>query len=322
VREGILPNRLLGEGSKPDYYAADATLWLYITIYRYWLKTSDHAYIQEILYPLLKEIIERHDRGTRVNIHTDTDGLLITGTAQSPHTSMDVKVGDRVFTPRPGKAVEINALWYNALRIMSTLAGKFGTPEEVETYTRRAEAVQARFETTFWNDEARCLYDVVDGPHRDASIRPNQIFAISLPFPLIQGDRAKRVMDVIDEHLFTPYGLRSLSPRHPEYQGVYEGDLPARDLAYHQGTVWSWLIGPYITALIKIRGKSEAASKLALIKRSMQDHLQVAGLGTISEIFDGNAPHMPRGCYAQAWSVAELLRAFMGENGESSANLL
>lgn len=317
ISEGMLPNRFPDEGNKPEYNTADATLWFFVTVYRYWLKTGDHSYIQNNIYPLLKDIIGWHDRGTRYNIHTDHDGLLIAGTAETQLTWMDVKFGDWVVTPRQGKAVEINALWYNAMRIVSAIADKSDETEDAEKYARRADQIQSRFESTFWNDETHCLYDYVDEEHRDASIRPNQLFAISLPFPLINGDRAKRVMDVIDEHLFTPFGLRSLSPKHPDYRGVYEGDLLARDSAYHQGTVWSWLIGPYITALVKTRSKPEVNSKLALIRKNMQEHLLFSGVGTVSEIFDGNAPHKPRGCIAQAWSVAELLRVLLDESGET-----
>lgn len=315
--EGMLPNRFPDHGDRPEYNTVDATLWFFVAAYRYWLKTHDDMFIRDKIYPLLNDIIRWHDRGTRYNIHTDKDGLLIAGTSETQLTWMDVRIGDLVVTPRQGKAVEVNALWYNAMRILSLFAGKFGEPAEASTFQKRADDIHSRFDQVFWNDKTLCLFDHVDGSFRDDAIRPNQIFAISLPFPLVNGDRAKRILDVVDEHLFTPFGLRSLSPKHPDYCGVYEGDVLARDKAYHQGTVWGWLIGPYITSLVKVRGKSEAASKLAMIKKAMQEHLHNAGVGTVSEIFDGDPPHKPRGCFAQAWSVAELLRVFADETGES-----
>ncbi|HMP90772.1 MAG TPA: amylo-alpha-1,6-glucosidase [Kiritimatiellia bacterium] len=315
--EGMLPNRFPDEGDHPEYNTADATMWFFVTIYRYWQRTGDDAYVRDHLYPLLKDIIAWHDKGTRFNIHTDKDGLLITGTPATQLTWMDVRVGDWVVTPRHGKAVEINALWYNAFRIMALFAESFGHTKDAKAFKKRADNILPLFEKTFWNEETRCLYDYIDGDNKNADIRPNQLFAISLPFPLLTGDRAKRVLDVVDEHLFTPLGLRSLSPTHPDYHAIYEGDLLARDGAYHQGTVWGWLIGPYITALIKVRGKAEAASRIALIKKHMQTHFTEQGIGTIAEIFDGNPPHAPKGCFAQAWSVAELLRALIEDAGEN-----
>jgi len=238
-----------------------------------------------------------------------------------PHAELvenirDVRVGEWVVTPRHGKAVEINALWYNAFRIMAVLAEAFGQPNDAKQFTRRADAILPLYEKLFWNEKAHCLYDYIDGDTFENAIRPNQLFAISLPFPLFSGDRARRILDVVDEHLFTPLGLRSLSPAHPDYHAKYEGDLLARDGAYHQGTAWGWLLGPYITAMIKVRGKTESASRLALIRKHVQAHFQEQGLGTVAEIFDGDAPHQPKGCFAQAWSVAELLRALVEDAGE------
>jgi glycogen debranching enzyme len=225
---------------------------------------------------------------------------------------MDVKIRDLVVTPRRGKAVEINALWYNALRIVEELSLKLGKSEWSARCSNLAEKTRESFDQTFWNEDENCLYDYVDGDHRDAAIRPNQIFAVSLPYQLLTAGKARAVLEVVQRELLTPSGLRSLSPKHREYIGHYGGDQYSRDLAYHQGTVWAWLLGPFITAYVNVNGRSEQASKFAedLICGFLDDHLQDAGLGTISEIFDGDSPHHPRGCIAQAWSVAEILRAY------------
>jgi glycogen debranching enzyme len=221
---------------------------------------------------------------------------------------MDAKVGDWVVTPRQGKAVEINALWYNALAIYATLAERFGfSGKEVH---ERAEAVKRRFQETFWNETVGGLYDYIDGDYRDDTIRPNQIFALSLPFPLLEGARAESVLQLVEERLYTPVGLRSLSPDHPAYRPQYGGDQLMRDSAYHQGTVWSWLLGPFVSALINVRG-NDARQEAQAILTAIIPHLREAGTGTISEIFDADPPHNPRGCMAQAWSVGEILRAYV-----------
>jgi glycogen debranching enzyme len=222
-------------------------------------------------------------------------------------TWMDAKVGDRVVTPRYGKPVEVQALWYNALCILADLDKRAGRGAESASLMARAKRVRDRFVEVFWNDEASCLYDVVDGESKDASIRPNQIFAISLPHPLLPKDKARAVLAVVEEKLLTPYGLRSLSADDPSYHGRYEGGPSSRDASYHQGTVWSWLLGPYADALVKtygVIGKTKARQSI----EGLAPHLLEAGLGTISEIFDGDPPHAPRGCPSQAWSVGEVLR--------------
>jgi glycogen debranching enzyme len=213
-------------------------------------------------------------------------------------------------TPRQGKPVEIQALWYNALCVMEELAGKFGDKSNQDRYALMAERARQSFNDSFWNEAADCLYDVIDGDRRDASIRPNQIFAVSLPHSMLSAEKAKRVVKAVEKALVTPYGLRSLAPFDPNYRGRYQGDSLSRDGAYHQGTVWAWLMGPFISAYMKVHDGSEEARERAkglLIK--FHEHLSEAGLGQVSEIFDGDAPYTPQGCIAQAWSVGELLRA-------------
>jgi glycogen debranching enzyme len=223
---------------------------------------------------------------------------------------MDAKVGDYVVTPRHGKAVEIQALWYNALKVMEDFAGRFGDEDGEYMCGEMAARAQKSFNAKFWNDEAGCLYDCINGDEKDASIRPNQIFAVSLPYAILSDDRAASVVEVVERELLTPYGLRSLSPRDARYRPQITGDPYSRDTAYHQGTVWGWLMGAFITAYVKVRNRSEESRRAAeQLFTGFKEHLSEAGLGQISEIFDGDAPHTPRGCIAQAWSVAELLRA-------------
>lgn len=306
VSEGMLPNRFPDNGEEPEYNTIDATLWFFHAIYKYYQYTTDKIFIQSIL-PCLKEIIEWHYKGTRYNIHVDTDGLLTGGQEGVQLTWMDAKVGDWVVTPRRGKSVEINALWYNALCIMDFLYRELENPAEAQEYKMKARIVSYSFNEKFWNESGEYLFDVVDNEFRDDSIRPNQLYAVALPFQLLSDEREKKIFQLVTQHLFTPRGLRSLSPNHPDYKAFYEGDPWQRDGAYHQGTVWSFLIGIYIDSLIKVNGiagKSEATT----ILNNFISHLDEAGIGTVSEIFDAALPHTPRGCIAQAWGVAELLR--------------
>jgi predicted glycogen debranching enzyme len=223
---------------------------------------------------------------------------------------MDAKVGDWVVTPRTGKAVEIQALWHNALRVMESFARAFGHSEDERRFGAMAARAAQSFNEQFWNEELGCLYDVVDGDWRDASLRSNQIIAASLPFTCLSDERARRVVEVVERELLTPLGLRSLAPSDAQYRGRYEGDGRSRDGVYHQGTVWGWLMGPFITAYVRAHGRSdESRERAAAWLEPFRSHLRVAGLGHISEIFDGDAPHAPRGCAAQAWSVSEVLRA-------------
>jgi predicted glycogen debranching enzyme len=270
--------------------------------------TGDYEFVRTSLYPVLKDIIHWHVKGTRYQIHVDEDGLLFAGEPGVQLTWMDAKVGDWVVTPRHGKPVEIQALWYHALRVMEDLAERFNEPKH--EYGAMADTARASFNQLFWNEQAGCLYDVINGEIRDASIRPNQVIAISLTNTMVPKERATNILRVVERELLTPRGLRTLSPSDPNYIGRYEGAPGTRDGAYHQGTVWPWLMGPYITASVKTLG--ETGRRLAVTwLENFEQHLHEAGVGQVSEIFDGDAPHTPRGCVAQAWSVAELLRAIV-----------
>jgi predicted glycogen debranching enzyme len=306
----MLPNRFPDAGEAPEYNTVDATLWFFEAIRATLKYTNDYEFIRRNLYGALGEIIEWHERGTRYNIHVDEDGLLFAGEAGVQLTWMDARAGGREVTPRTGKPVEIQALWYNALRVMEDLAREFGLREDERKYGAMAERARASFERQFWNEEAGCLYDVVDGEARDPSIRPNQIIAASLTHSMLSAEKALRVVGVVERELLTPYGLRSLARSDSRYVGRYEGGPESRDAVYHQGTVWAWLLGPFITAYVKAHGRSpESRRRAAAWLAPIQEHLKDAGLGHVSEIFDGDAPHTPRGCVAQAWSVAEILRA-------------
>jgi len=306
VSEGMLPNRFPDFGEMPEYNTVDATLWYFHAIYKYDQYTGDKDFVNSLL-PILKGIVEWHYKGTRYNIHVDTDELLYAGQEGVQLTWMDAKVGDWVVTPRKGKAVEINALWYNALSIMEELLAQAGEVKEAEIFKQRAIRVHTSFNQKFWNKSLNYLYDFVDGDYKNDDLRPNQIYALSLPFPLLRKDKAQKVFKAVTEKLLTPRGLRSLSPDHKDYKPVYGGDQWHRDGAYHQGTVWSFLLGPYIDALVTIKG-SEGKAEASTILIAFFNHLNEAGVGTVSEIFDANPPHAPRGCMAQAWGVGEILR--------------
>lgn len=309
VDRGMLPNRFPDAGETPEYNTVDATLWLFEGVRSLLHYTEDYEFVRTKLYAVLKEIIEWHVKGTRYRIHVDEDGLLFSGEQGVQLTWMDAKVGDWVVTPRHGKPVEIQALWYNALRVMADLAGRFQEPQAKQQYEAMANTASASFNALFWNEQAGCLYDVVNGEDRDASIRPNQVIALSLGNSMVAKDRAASILRVVERELLTPRGLRTLSPKDPHYLGRYEGGPSARDGAYHQGTVWPWLMGPYVTAYKKIFGKNAGDKLAAEWLENFREHLLQACVGQVSEIFDGDAPHRPRGCAAQAWSVAELLRA-------------
>jgi predicted glycogen debranching enzyme len=300
VDRGMLPNRFPDAGEAPEYNTVDATLWFFHAVHEFGRYTGDYIFISDQLYPVLAGIIDWHERGTRYGIKLDDDGLLLAGEPGVQLTWMDAKIGGWVVTARHGKPVEIQALWYNALRVMEQLATRFGDQAAARRYATLAARAKKSFNRLFWNEQAGCLYDVAG----DASIRPNQIFAASLPYTMLSREKARRVVDVVERDLLTPYGLRTLAPADPQYRGVYQGGPWERDSAYHQGTVWPWLLGPFFTACRRFRG-SVPPEWLEPFRR----HLGEAGLGQISEILDGDAPHRPRGCIAQAWSVAELLRA-------------
>ncbi|MGD1712597.1 amylo-alpha-1,6-glucosidase [Dapis sp. BLCC M172] len=313
VDQGMLPNRFPDGATKPDYNTVDATLWYFEAIRAYYEATEDDKLLAE-LFPVLAEIIDSYRRGTRYNIQLDADdGLIYAGETGSQLTWMDAKVDDWVVTPRIGKPIEISALWYNALQIMDKFAQQLG--KNNLDYERLSRLIKEKGFARFWNQEGGYCYDVIDTPNgNDASLRPNQIFALSLPatgkysyVPLLTTEQEKQVMDICTQKLLTPYGLRSLASDDPKYKGVYGGDIYQRDGAYHQGTVWGWLIGAYAVAHLRIYNDPVKAEELL---KPMAEHLMVHGIGSISEIFDGNEPMTPRGCIAQAWSVAEVLRAW------------
>ena len=310
IDQGMLPNRFPDAGEKPEYNTVDASLWFFVAAYKYYLYTRDQSFLKEILLPVMAEMLDWHQRGTRYGIHMESDGLLVAGEPGVQLTWMDAKIADWVVTPRSGKAVEINALWYNAVAIYARLLHTVGRQEEAKTYQTLAKKISKRFVQVFWNPEGGYLFDGVDGEQRDDAIRPNQILALSLPFALLGRTRARQVLKTVEDHLLTPVGLRSLSPQDPAFHPTYQGNSYQRDSAYHQGTVWAWLLGPYLTALVRVRGKTGQKQGLKLVQ-AIENHLSESGIGQISEIFDGDAPHAPRGCIAQAWSVAEIVRAYV-----------
>ena len=317
VDRGLLPNRFPDAGEQPEYNTVDATLWFMEAIRRYLESTGDVELARTRLYPVLSDIMQWHVRGTRHGIRMDSDGLLACGEPGVQLTWMDAKIGDWVVTPRHGKPVEIQALWHNALAFMADISSRFGYASDAQHYAASAAMARASFNDKFWNPERNCLFDVVNGRERDAAIRPNQIFAVSLPPALLAEEKARAVVDIVERELLTPYGLRTLERGHPQYRGVYGGDPWSRDSAYHQGTVWPWLMGPFLTAYLKVNKHSPAAIERAHSWLSaFHQHLCEEGLGQISEVFSGDPPHQPGGCVAQAWSVAELLRAVTEELGQ------
>lgn len=313
IKNGLVPNMFPDEGIDPIYNTVDASMWYFYSVDKYLEytgKKEDYDFIQKEIYPKLKEIIEAYKKGTDFSIYMDKDGLIHAGGGFDQVTWMDVRVGEWVVTPRHGKPVEINALWYNALRVMEKLAKKFGdNPSE---YVRLATMVKKSFNAKFWNEEKKCLYDVVDEKGNDAMIRPNQIWAVSLPYTMLDSDKEKMVVNTVMEHLYASYGLRSLSPEDSEYKGNYIGKLHDRDAAYHQGTTWAFPLGGFITAYVKVNGGTkEAKERARMMIEPLEDHLRDGCVGSIAEIFDGNEPIISRGCYAQAWSVGEILRAYV-----------
>jgi|SRR5579863_2972004 len=305
LEDGLIPN-LFPEGQRRAlYHTADATFWYFHAIDRYETHTGDKETLR-LLFPGLKSVIDHHIRGTRFGIGVDPrDGLIREGTEGLPLTWMDARVGDWVVTARRGKPVEIQALWYNALCLMARWAEELGEP--AEGYYELARQANQSFNARFWYEAGGYLYDVIDGEHGDdASLRPNQIFALSLRFPILVQARWRAVVDIVAQRLLTPVGLRSLDPRHPEYRPRYFGDLRSRDAAYHQGTVWGWLIGSFNDARRRVYGEDSGVS-LDGFKTDLFEN----GIGTISEIFDAEPPHVGRGCIAQAWSVAEVLRTLL-----------
>ena len=308
---GLIPNYIQDKSGKPAYNTVDATLWYINAVLQYVKYTGDFEFVNKQLWGGLKAIMDSHDKGTEFGIVLESDGLL----AHGPQlTWMDAQDNGKAVTPRAGKAVEIQALWYNALKTMQFLANKFRQINISEQYGQKASEARKNFNAKFWNSKAGCLFDVVEATVVDAAVRPNQIIAVALDFNMLNNERSKKILDVVQHELVTPNGLRTLAPTDPKYVGKYYGARRSRDQAYHNGTVWPWLLGPFVTALLKTKGNSrkwlEFASKKLLLPL-VTHQIHEAGLGTLSEIFDGDAPHVPRGCIAQAWSVAEPFRAYV-----------
>ena len=306
---GMLPNRFPDADEEPEYNTVDATLWYFEAVRAYAEKTQDYEFVRENLYEKLVNIVVWHLEGTRYHIHVDTDGLLYAGESGVQLTWMDAKIGDLVITPRTGKTVEIQALWYNALKIMADFAEKFGDAEDKKKYDSIAELAKQSFNAVFWNEAEQCLFDVVNNGERDGSVRPNQIFAVSLPYSMLSIGHAQKIVEKVENELLTSVGLRSLSPKDSQYCPIYIGSPFERDSAYHQGTVWAWLIGAFVDSYRKVYPNGNKTEKrIKQILSGFEQHLLEDGIGQISEIFDADSPHTPRGCMAQAWSVAEVLR--------------
>lgn len=347
IRHGIVPNMFPDDNAAPLYNTADASLWYFYAVWQYlqyYPDTNANAFVKENIYPHLKEIISAYKNGTDFSIYMEEDGLIHAGSGLDQITWMDVRVGDWVATPRHGKPVEINALWYNALKVMEELSTRYEDTADVRDssvaapvsdndvsisnvaapvsdnnimtapdYATLAELVKSSFCQKFWWEEKGCLYDVVDGDEPDDHLRPNQIYAVSLPFTMLSKEQETKIVSFVKEHLYIGCGLRSLTSDHADYHGIYCGSLPKRDAAYHQGTAWGFLLGGFLTAYAKVHDHSpECTKELLTLLEPVRHHLTDNGcIGSISEIFDGDAPHNPRGCYAQAWSVGETLRAYM-----------
>jgi predicted glycogen debranching enzyme len=318
---GIIPNRFVDDGSAPEYNTADGTLWLFRAVDELRRAGCDPRFVRDAFYPRAKEILAWHERGTHHGIRVDPeDGLLCSGGPGTQLTWMDARIGDWVVTPRDGKAVEINALYYDALKMVEGLGIDYGDPDAT-TYGRAAARVRESFLSTFWDPSRECLFDVVRNGQPDRRVRPNQIFAVSLPRRMLSAAQMRSVVSFVERHLLTPFGLRTLARDDAKYRARYCGDTNQRDSAYHQGTVWPWLLGPFITAYLAAFGRTRGnvAYCMSLLAPLEQHLTGAACLGHVSEIFDGDVPHAPRGAPAQAWSVAELLRVLVVELGEASA---
>lgn len=341
VHNGLVPNMFPDEGLEPLYNTVDASMWYFYSVDKYLEYTGDYEFVRTEIYPKLEEIIEAYKKGTDFTIYMDKDCLIHSGGGYDQVTWMDVRVGKWVVTPRHGKAVEINALWYNALKVMEKLSEKFGM--DSREYGELAEKVKVSFNQRFWNEKKSCLYDVVDehvnpllakpslNPFSkeetaiyiqdNAQVRPNQIWAVSLPYTMLPNEKAKKVVETMWQQLYGTYGLRSLSPEDENYHGLYVGKLHDRDAAYHQGTVWAFPLGAFITSFVKVNGYSKESIQMAKnLLAPMKDHLMDGCVGSIAEIFDGDDPHISRGCYAQAWSVGEILRAYVEDVLEREKN--
>ena len=311
VRHGLLPNFFPEGNDSLSYNAADAPLWFIRAVQAYHKATHDDAAVRKWL-PVMRDIVDAFQNGAGYDIHMDGDGLIVAPPADVALTWMDARVDGKRVTPRSGKPVEIQALWYNALQFLVEIQIKLKEP--TRGYDKLAQVAQKSFNEKFWNDPAGYLFDVVDGKHRDDSLRPNALFAVSLPYEIVEEKRFRSIVAVAERDLLTPRGLRTLAPGSPDYKGRCAGRPFERDSAYHQGTVWPWLLGPFLTAYVKAHGATDETKKrLVEFLHPFTEHLSEAGVGQVSEIFDGDAPHAPRGCPAQAWSVGELLRVMWEE---------
>lgn len=312
VHKGLVPNLFPDAGTEPMYNTVDASMWYFHSVDRYLHYTgeaADYDFVKVHIYPKLKTIIDAYKNGTDFAIYMDEDFLIHAGSGLDQVTWMDVRVGEWVVTPRHGKPVEINALWYNALCVMAELAYHFGD-DDGDGYKALSEKVATSFREKFWHEAEGCLYDVVE--ENDPKVRPNQIWAVSLPYTMMRPDQNKKIVHKVINELYATYGLRSLSPKDPAYKGVYKGTLMERDGAYHQGTSWGFPLGGLITAYTKVYDHSpEAIDYARLLLEPIEDHLRDGCIGAIAEIFDGDGPNISRGCYAQAWSVGEVLRAYV-----------
>jgi predicted glycogen debranching enzyme len=312
ISDGMIPNRFSDAGEQPEYNTVDASLWFIHAVDRYLAYSHDLAGVRA-LWPTIKSILDGYRRGTRYGIRMDQDGLIMAGVPGVQLTWMDAKVGDRVVTPRHGKPVEIQALWIRALSIGMALAKKFRDRNYAEQCRLECALALHSFQERFWYSAGGYLFDVIDGPDGDdPSVRPNQLYALSLVDGVLSKDQGRRMLAVVERHLLTPAGLRTLAPSDPRYRGRYEGGVSERDGAYHQGTVWPFLLGPFVTAWLKVHGATQTNKRRARRwLEGIEPHLDQACLGQVSEIFDGDPPHAARGCIAQAWSVAELLRVLL-----------
>ncbi len=310
MKQGLIPNFLQDKSGEAAYNTVDASLWFVNAVLQYVKYTGDFQFVQTLLWENLKVLVDNHVDGTAFDIRMDCDGLL----AHGPRlTWMDAEVDGVAVTPRAGKSVEIQALWYNALRVMQLLAKKFDERNLVETYNWLADTAKASFNEKFWNSERNCLFDVMAESGADASLRPNQIVATSLDYTMLDHGKTEKILDVVQRELLVPCGLRTLEHSDPRYRGVYFGERRSRDQAYHNGTVWPWLLGPFTSAYLK--AKNHSSESVVYVKNLLESffiqQVSAGGLGTVNEIYDGDPPHTPRGCVAQAWSVAEPLRAYV-----------
>ncbi len=309
ISEGMVPDALPEAGGAPAYHSVDASLWFIVAVYQYWRTTESLDVVQEDVWKRMQAIIRAYWHGTRCGIQMSSDGLLRAGDAATPLTWMDARVNGQAVTPRHGQAVEIQALWINALWIMAELAARLGQPRRSAAFRIMAEHATASFRARFWCQRGGYLYDVIDGQTRDASVRPNQLLAVSLPFVCVTPTQARAIVETVERALLTPYGLRTLSPANPAYRPRYLGALQERDRASHQGTVWPWLLGPFVDAAVRVYGDGPAMRRrIAGWLDPLLRWVLAEGGGSLPECFDGEPPHAPRGAPAQAWSVAEVLR--------------